>query len=55
MPRDFEFPTRDARMWLPERVNPVSQPGSLAISLTLHNALARLKPGFTPESREATG
>jgi putative ABC transport system permease protein len=55
MPRAFAFPDRQARVWLPFYIAPPSSaPGTSSISL--FNAMARLKPGVTAAqaSAEAT-
>lgn len=52
MPRGFEFPDREARVWLPQRVPQVvhrESKDSIAMRFTAHNGLARLNPGVTPE------
>jgi putative ABC transport system permease protein len=55
MPRGFDFPTRDVRMWLtdhvPQFVERETRGTTVSISMrfTLHNALARLKLGVTSE------
>jgi putative ABC transport system permease protein len=48
MPRGFEFPTPDVRLWLPFQVRPAMQPGSPQRSISMFSALARLAPGATP-------
>ncbi len=55
MPRDFSFPDRDARAWLPFPIGGVvGQNGVLR--MMIFGAMARLKPGVTPQqaSAEAT-
>lgn len=56
MPRGFEFPDRDARLWIPQQVpQVVSREGRNAISITIsgHSVLARLKPGYTAAQAQA--
>jgi putative ABC transport system permease protein len=61
MPRGFEFPDREARVWLPNRVPPmierIDDRGkhgmSVSIAFSSHHGLARLKPGVTPEQAMA--
>jgi putative ABC transport system permease protein len=62
MPRGFEFPDRNARVWLPQRVPPVIQSVkktaygvSVAMTFGPVNALARLKPGVTAEQAATEG
>src|SRR5262245_22584275 len=47
MPRTFEFPSRDTRLWLTERVIQAFEVGPTGVNahIRLHNAVARLKPG----------
>jgi len=56
MPRDFVFPDRDTRAWIPFHVPPVigDTPGSVQIAI--FGAMARLRPGATAAqaSAEAT-
>jgi putative ABC transport system permease protein len=56
MPRGFQFPDREARVWVAMRPPNVIQSktrikGGISIAMTFsrHNGLARLKPGVTPE------
>ena len=56
MPNGFAFPDRDARVWLPERPPTVVKregPRAIAITWSIHNGLARLKPGVTLEQASA--
>jgi putative ABC transport system permease protein len=50
MPRQFWFPTRAARLWIPMRVETAYRPapGGLDWAIRIVNAVARLKPGATP-------
>lgn len=47
MPADFTFPDRDTRLWRPFAV-PKAVGVNGAFSLSMFNAIARLKPGVTP-------
>jgi predicted permease len=49
MPRGFEFPTRESRFWTTFGVSPATEPGSDRHSISMFSALARLKPGATPQ------
>jgi putative ABC transport system permease protein len=52
MPKEFSFPDRDVRAWVPLRVRPViGEHNSRYISL--FSVMARLKPGVTPEQAAA--
>lgn len=55
MPRDFFFPDREAEAWVPLGVARVI-PGANTIPGMIFNAIARLRPGATPEqaTSEAT-
>lgn len=53
MPKDFRFLDRDARAWVPFHIRPPRQPGSKDVSVSLFNAIARLRPGVTPEQAAA--
>lgn len=55
MPRDFAFPAAETAAWAPAAVVPVRR-GDDAISMQIFSALARLKPGVSPEqaTTEAT-
>jgi hypothetical protein len=58
MPNGFAFPDRDARLWLAQRVpRVITRESRNKVSMTIsgHNALARLKPGFTAEQAAAEG
>jgi putative ABC transport system permease protein len=55
MPRDFAFPDRDARLWTAWAAPGVTGPEGVLTGV-IFSALARLRPGVTPEqaSAEAT-
>jgi hypothetical protein len=55
MPRGFEFPDREARMWTPLEVPPAYEPGTNERRVFQFNGLARLKPGATAEQAAAEG
>ena len=55
MPRGFEFPTREARVWTPLEVRPAYQPGDDRRLVMQFNGLARLKPGATADQAAAEG
>ena len=56
MPRGFQFPDREARVWVamrpPSVIQSVSRTAfgrSVTMTFSRHNGLARLKPGVTPD------
>ena len=55
MPRDFMFPDREARAWVPLRVRPVLGENPETRYISLFSAIARLKPGVTPAQAAAEG
>jgi putative ABC transport system permease protein len=55
MPPSFAFPDRETRAWIPLDVPPVRRPGEEGWTLRMFNAMARLKPGVTPEQAAAEG
>ncbi len=54
MPREFRFPVADARAWTARQMPPVDMPNG-AKAGTIMRAIARLKPGVTPEQANAEG
>jgi putative ABC transport system permease protein len=56
MPADFAFPDRETQFWIPQRIQPVSSDDGKRLSVSIFNALARMRPGVTPEqvAAEAT-
>jgi predicted permease len=52
MPRDFAFPDRDARAWLPLPSGGVLAPNGVR-RIQIFGAIARLKPGITPQQAAA--
>ncbi len=55
MPREFAFPDRDAQIWRPFYVPPVIGSDPTRRSLSLFQALGRLKPGVTAAQAAAEG
>jgi predicted permease len=55
MPREFVFPDRDTRAWVPFHVRPVVGDDPKMRSLSMFNAIARLAPGATPAQAAAEG
>jgi putative ABC transport system permease protein len=54
MPEGFAFPDRETKAWTRLTVVPVNRPGG-TISLMMFSAIARLRPGVTPEQAGAEG
>jgi len=54
MPRDFAFPNRETQAWTRFSIGPVQRPGGV-ISLMMFSAMARLRPGVTPEQAAGEG
>jgi len=54
MPREFVFPDRETRAWTPWLPPPVRLPNG-GQAMTICSALARLRPGITPEQATAEG
>ena len=56
MARDFDFPDRETRVWIPLAVPPVTRPGSDGRTLSLFSAVARLRQVMSAQqaSDEAT-
>lgn len=55
MPRTFVFPDDDTRVWTPFYIEPTTVSGQKGYSLSLFNAVARLRPGVTPRQAAAEG
>lgn len=55
MPREFVFPDRGTRAWIPFHVRPVVGDDPKVRSLSIFNAMARLAPGATPAQAAAEG
>ena len=54
MPREFRFPSAEARAWLAWQAPPVDNPGGTKTG-TIMRAVGRLKPGVTPAQAAAEG
>ena len=54
MPRGFEFPTSETRLWTPFELRPAFNP-SRGYSIEVFYGLARLKAGITPAQATAEG
>ena len=55
MPASFEFPNRDARAWIPFYIEPLVTPGRKGMSISMFQAVGRLKAGVTPAQAAAEG
>ena len=55
MAKEFSFPNRETRAWVPYRVPPVVGPDSSSRNLAMFNAIARLRDGVTPVQAAAEG
>jgi predicted permease len=55
MPASFMFPDRDTRAWVPFRIQPVTTPGQDGFSVSIFQAIGRLRPGATAEQAAAEG
>jgi predicted permease len=56
MPPSFVFPDRETRLWTAMRVRPSHDPKNpKSVSISLFNALGRLRPGATPAQAAAEG
>lgn len=55
MPREFAFPDRETRAWLPFHVRPVVGDDPNARSLSMFTGLGRLRDGVTPAQAAAEG
>jgi putative ABC transport system permease protein len=54
MPREFRFPSAEARAWIAWQAPPVDNPGGLKTG-TIMRAIGRLKPGVTTTQASAEG
>jgi putative ABC transport system permease protein len=54
MPQGFAFPDREVQAWTRQGVIPVNRPDG-SIGLMIFSAIARLRPGATPEQAGAEG
>jgi putative ABC transport system permease protein len=55
MPAGFAFPDKAARAWTPFHVSPVVSPGTPGFSISMFQAIGRLRPGVTPAQAAAEG
>src|SRR4051812_15794464 len=55
MPASFAFPDRETRAWVPFFIEPVTTPGRGGFSISLFQAIGRLRPGMTPSQAAAEG
>jgi predicted permease len=55
MPASFVFPDRDTRAWAPFYVEPVTTPGRGGFTISMFQAIGRLRPGATPDQAAAEG
>jgi predicted permease len=55
MPAWFAFPNRETRAWMPFYVEPPTAPGRQGMSVSMFQAIGRLKPGSTPAQAAAEG
>ena len=55
MPASFAFPDRETAAWIPFYVEPVTAPGKNGFSISMFQAVGRLRPGATPEQAAAEG
>jgi putative ABC transport system permease protein len=51
----FAFPDRDTRAWVPFYVEPVNTPGSKSFSISMFQAIGRLRGGATPDQASSEG
>ena len=55
MAKSFAFPDRETRAWSPLYVEPPTTPGKEGYSISMFQAVARLRPGATPDQASAEG
>lgn len=55
MPDSFEFPDRATRAWVPFYVPPMVTPGKPGVSVSLFQAIGRLREGLTPQQAATEG
>jgi len=55
MPASFAFPDRETRAWLPFYVEPPTAPGKGGVSISMFQALGRLRADVTPQQAAAEG
>jgi putative ABC transport system permease protein len=55
MPPGFAFPDREIQLWIPSHIAPTHSEDGSRISLMIFGAIARMRPGVTPEQVAAEG
>ena len=55
MPASFEFPNRETRAWVPFYVQPTTTPGKEGHTISMFQAIGRLRPGMTAAQAAAEG
>ena len=55
MPSSFVFPDRETRAWVPFYIEPVTTPGREGHTISMFQAIGRLRDGSTPERASAEG
>jgi predicted permease len=55
MPASFAFPDRETAAWLPLYVPPVTEPGRKGWTISIFQAIGRLRPGITAAQASAEG
>ncbi|HTL42860.1 MAG TPA: ADOP family duplicated permease [Vicinamibacterales bacterium] len=55
MPASFAFPDRETRAWLPFYIEPPTTPDKAGVSISMFQALGRLRPGATAPQAAAEG
>jgi putative ABC transport system permease protein len=55
LPASFAFPDRETRAWAPFYVEPVTTPGKGGFSISMFQAIGRLRAGVTPDQAAAEG
>lgn len=55
MPAGFAFPDRKTRVWTPLQISPVVTPGTPGFSISMFQAIGRLREGVTPAQASAEG
>lgn len=53
MPASFAFPDRDTAAWIPFEIEPVMTPGRKGFSISMFQAIGRLRPGVSPQQAAA--
>ena len=55
MPSPFFFPDRETRAWVPFYIEPVTTPGRQGFSISMFQAMGRLRPGIMAQQAAAEG